>query len=514
VPAFHLPNSIKFSSNTIKKIAISLVFILGLIAHVWQLHNLPRGLYVDESSIGLNAYFISEMGVDEHQVAWPVFFKAFGEYKNPLYIYAVAGVFKVMGVSEFSLRLTSVLFFYLFFIFFFLLIKRLFKNNWTLKLYATISAMFLPWFFNLSRISFEVISQLTLVTAFLYFVHRTYSTQKSKSFSFAPFFVGITLGLSFYSYSTARLLSGLLLMGLFFIYRQKKYYLTHLKVGLSCLVMLIPLVMFAYHNPNALTGRFKQLTYVYDESLSVQEKANTFFENYLSYYSPSYLFISGDSIKRHHPGPSGELFIVVGLLSIIGIYWLAIHDSKKLFHKYLLFLLLIAPVGAALTGGDSSLRSLLVGLGLLILSCFGLYVFQKYLHKKVKRGVLLILMIVLLVDVGVYLHNYFVIFPSQSVWDYQSYDTKKSLVVAVKNSNNDAIMSSKGNMQYAHAQFYSLILGLPLDAVPVARPVATEGRCVVVTAFDWRVVDESKYEMKTFGGDDDFTKVKCFYDKF
>ena len=46
------------------------------------------GLYVDEASIGYNAWTIAHFGVDEHGIHFPLFFEAFGEYKNPIYVYA------------------------------------------------------------------------------------------------------------------------------------------------------------------------------------------------------------------------------------------------------------------------------------------------------------------------------------------------------------------------------------------------------------------------------------------
>src|SRR5215210_8856676 len=59
----------------------------------------PPGFYIDESSVSYNAYTISQTGRDEHGTAWPLFFRAFGDYKNPTYIYLLAGLFKLTGPS-------------------------------------------------------------------------------------------------------------------------------------------------------------------------------------------------------------------------------------------------------------------------------------------------------------------------------------------------------------------------------------------------------------------------------
>ncbi|HEX8897128.1 MAG TPA: hypothetical protein VF751_00395, partial [Chthoniobacterales bacterium] len=42
----------------------------------------PPGFYIDESSVAYNAHTIATTGRDENGVAWPLYFRAFGDYKN------------------------------------------------------------------------------------------------------------------------------------------------------------------------------------------------------------------------------------------------------------------------------------------------------------------------------------------------------------------------------------------------------------------------------------------------
>ena len=51
--------------------------------------------------------FRSRHGVDEHGVRFPLFFRAFGEDKNPTYIYVLAAVLKVTGPSNLAARRLS-----------------------------------------------------------------------------------------------------------------------------------------------------------------------------------------------------------------------------------------------------------------------------------------------------------------------------------------------------------------------------------------------------------------------
>ena len=59
----------------------------------------PPPFYPDESSIAYNAHTISQTGRDEYGEAFPLFFRAFGEYKNPTYIYLLAAVFRIWARS-------------------------------------------------------------------------------------------------------------------------------------------------------------------------------------------------------------------------------------------------------------------------------------------------------------------------------------------------------------------------------------------------------------------------------
>src|ERR1043166_1964437 len=73
-----------------------------LLALAWDYDDPLRttpGFFVDESSIAYNAWSIAQTGRGEHGITMPLYFPAFGEYKNPVYIYLLALVFKITGPS-------------------------------------------------------------------------------------------------------------------------------------------------------------------------------------------------------------------------------------------------------------------------------------------------------------------------------------------------------------------------------------------------------------------------------
>jgi len=125
-----------------------LVTVSGLLIslHLWQLADIPHGLYLDETSIGVNAAAIAQNGHDEHGYKWPLYFKAFGEYKNPIYIYATALIFKFGGLSDFTLRLAGPLFLALALVGTIYLSRLLWPKEPIIVIYLVLSVGLVPWF--------------------------------------------------------------------------------------------------------------------------------------------------------------------------------------------------------------------------------------------------------------------------------------------------------------------------------------------------------------------------------
>src|SRR5215212_11753890 len=102
-------DSTSSSLTTRSRIVVALLLLFGIIVYFAGQRKNPPGFFADEASVAYNAYEIARLGVDEHGVRFPLYFKAFGEYKNPAYIYLLAGVFKVVPPSNLAARRLSAL---------------------------------------------------------------------------------------------------------------------------------------------------------------------------------------------------------------------------------------------------------------------------------------------------------------------------------------------------------------------------------------------------------------------
>lgn len=449
------------------------IFLFAIISffHVWKISEIPKGFYVDELSIGYNALLIADTGRDEHKQFLPIFFKAFGEYKNPLYIYTLALIYKLFGVSEMGLRITSFIFFLLFLLGTYLLVTNIYRDNKMIPIYVILCGGFLPWFFTVSRISFEVISQLTIVTYSLLFIYRVYHSQLGREKWLNPISAGVFLGLSIYSYSTARLLSFLMLISLMGIYLRKDTYKKTSALCAAFFLMVVPYVVFSVNNPGALTARFKHISYVYDPSISLLQKILIFVGSYSSYFGFDFLLLKGDPNLRHATGYGGELFIPVFLLSIIGLICCMIR--RDLFRdKFLLFMfinMLLSPVAASLTKaglGPHALRSIMLGLFILFFSCYGLSFFFSIKNNLLKNILISVAFAVLVFQACFYLNDYFTRYRETSIGWFESYDFKNTLITAIERQPEVIVISPFSNQPYILLAFYNYFISNPRQ-VPI-----------------------------------------------
>ena len=141
----------------------------------WGLSSNPPSLYWDEVSQGYNTYSILRTGYDEHQEFLPLArFKAFGDYKAPVYIYADVPFMAMFGKNEFAIRFPSALFGTLTVLFTFLITRELFIKEKRRDAYALFASFFLsisPWHIQLSRAAYEgnIATFFTVTAVFLFF---------------------------------------------------------------------------------------------------------------------------------------------------------------------------------------------------------------------------------------------------------------------------------------------------------------------------------------------------------
>jgi 4-amino-4-deoxy-L-arabinose transferase-like glycosyltransferase len=324
----------------------ALIFLLLATAAIYFVHvpDHPPGFSIDESSICYNAYTISQTGRDEYGVSSPLFFRAFGEYKNPTLIYILAGLFRATGPSIAVARslaaglgvLSGLLFGWL---------AWKMTRDWLTATTVSIGALLTPWLFESSRLVFEVAIYPALVVLFLL---ATWDASLRPKWSWRNVVaLVVTLGLLTYSYSIGRLLAPLLALGLgLFINRIRWAGVvgTWLLYGVS----LVPLIVFHNQHPDALTGRFKALTYLRAE-VSLPDKVKEFALHYLANVNPWRWLVTGEGDIRDHVQGTGSLLVAAVLLSLIGLAIVLGRRRHDTWWRFLVYALMISPIPASLT---------------------------------------------------------------------------------------------------------------------------------------------------------------------
>jgi 4-amino-4-deoxy-L-arabinose transferase-like glycosyltransferase len=444
-----------------------------------EISSIPQGLYQDESAIGYNAALIAQNGRDEHGHFFPLYFESFGDYKAPVYVYTVASAFALFGPSTFALRATSAFFFGLFLAAIALLAYRRDRSKY-MAVYVLLAAGFLPWFFTLSRISFEVISYVTVMAWAVYCQFIAFHDPSTKNRELPAALCGAFLGIALYAYPTGRVISLLYLVVLLAIAAYHHLWRPLAALLAAFAAAIIPYVLYTLMSPSALVARFQRITYVFDDNIGLMEKLKLFIQNYSSHFGLKFLLFHGDSNLRHATGQGGEVFFTVFLLAMFAIGWL-LWDGRRRKETFILSMcagLIIAPAGAALTneGIPHALRSSLMGLFILILSCEGLRVLLRYVPRP--RILIVSVLAVLALESAIYLRGYFTDYVPLSQKAFDGYGMEESILRALAWSPSAIITTNE--LRYTHAKFYEIALPNP-KRIPVGpgRMTPTPGRCLV-----------------------------------
>ncbi len=333
----------------------------AVIVHAFlMLGSLPHGLYNDEASIGYNAWAIAHAARDEHGFTMPLFFEAFGEWKNPVYIYTLALLLKVLPLTIAVDRIPAAIYGCVTIFCCAAAAYRYTGSRLGGLLVLAIGAA-TPWLTLLSRDAFEVISMVgflaVAVAATLWHPKPTLLTSAITS---------AALGVCTYAYSTGRLMALL-----FFVVWGVSTFWSDLKRPWRILVnpvawtgtlpafgAYVILFFWMIHNPGALVSRFGNVS-IAAGGASLPKIVGRFLTNLFTYLSPGYLFVTGDQNLRQSTQYGGMLLLGTLPLLVTGILVTARSFRTSIRARFLLIGLAAAPVAAALTeeGTPHALRS-------------------------------------------------------------------------------------------------------------------------------------------------------------
>ena len=442
--------------------------IVGVaLALALYLANIPgNGLrfYVDESSIAYNAYLISRTGADEYGVRWPLYFQAFGEYKNPVYVYLLAALFRVFGPSVWLARALGAVAGCAAALLLGLLAWRITALR-RVGIIVAVTALLTPWLFEVSRLVFEVALFPLALTLFLLAVHGAY---RKESWSVLDgVYIAATLGLVTYTYSIGRLLGPLLAAGLFLFlcradWRKQRWGIIRAQAFYG--VTLIPLALFIWRNPRALGSRFALLSYL-DARRPMGENLSEFASHFKNNLNPITLLINGDKNILHHVPVMGSFLAAAFVLAVIGLALVVRYHWRDSWWRFVLYGLMVSVLPASLMRDDfHTLRLIPYPIFLLLLGVpVWAWLLDEARQKVVRQAALALLLLI-----GVQGLVFQWLFHEESPKRNLDMSFSRVFEAALQMPNRPIyLVAGPRNFGYVQAYWYGLLRGL--DATQFVR---------------------------------------------
>ncbi len=315
-------------------------------AYFATVHRNPPGYYIDESSISYNAHTIAQTGRDEFGEPWPLYFRAFGDYKNPVHIYLLAAIYRITGPGILVARWLSATSGVLAALALGLLATRITKRR-DVGILVALMALLTPWLFEMSRVVLEVALYPLVIVLFLLCAHRA-STKVRWSWR-EVVCLATTLALVTYTYSIGRVIGPLFAFGLIVFASKGRRGGVFAAWALYAL-SLLPLLVFQARHPGALTGRFTIVSYLKPPYLTA-DNGWEFVKHYFGNLNPWRLLVTGDPNLEQivHINGSPLLLAATGILAAGGLLLVLRQHRNEAWWRLVLFCLIVSPVPASLT---------------------------------------------------------------------------------------------------------------------------------------------------------------------
>lgn len=413
--------------NKIFLLLFAVIFFLGVFLRFYQLGIVPYSLNWDEVSWGYNAYSILQTGKDEYGDQLPLSFRAFGDYKQPFYIYASVIPIALFDLTPFATRFPSAFFGSLSILFVFLLTYELFRKEKYARIVALLAMFFFaisPWSLQFSRVAYEAnVGLFFIILGSWLFVRGLNLKQKWYLFAGAA-----ALALSAYTYHSDKLFAPalfviLLLYGWKYFIKKKVLTVVLLAFFVLCNIFWVvdsrttvrgKGVLFTSQQTQILETSLRQMDHDQQQGDAFGAflhnrrvvYAQYYIENYLRHFDPNWLFMKGDN-PRHHTPQMGLLYFANIAFLLLGIFYLL---KYKLQYAWILFAwLLLAPAASALAiDAPNASRSLIFLPIWHIFEAFGWWYAFTLVRNKKLRLLFIVPAVFLAMNITYYLHQYYV----------------------------------------------------------------------------------------------------------
>jgi len=316
--------------------------IAGVVLRVIWLGEVPPGLHPDEACNGYDAYSILLTGRDHHGNFLPIAFQGFGDYRMPLFNYSLAPLIAIFGLNPVTVRLGAALWGCLD------LVAITALAGVTLGVPAAAVAALLgalsPWHLPFSRYGIEATTASATVSLAMLCFFLWVAWRRDRWLLLGALFFGLSL----YSYAVTRAFTPLIIGLLAALYWRELKQARFKALGAIVILVLLaaPQAVLLLTHFSEVQQRFNQLSIFHYMSscegcnsrqravgYSLVSRIDNFGANWISGFTPSFLFINGDRGDHWtmlHPPGFGELLPEQAPLVLLALIPLFSARRRKL----------------------------------------------------------------------------------------------------------------------------------------------------------------------------------------
>jgi 4-amino-4-deoxy-L-arabinose transferase-like glycosyltransferase len=340
--------------------------------YLWRLGSTPMFVGGDEAYFALNAHSIAATGRDLSGRLFPLFFNIdLHTWYQPLLVYLMAPVVKVLGVSEWSIRLPTAMIGIADVVLVFGIGRRMFKSGAYGGLAAGMLAL-TPAHLIVARQAVDYVCPVPFVLGWLWCLLIAIEARGVKASAFA----GLLLGLGFYSYIAAWIIMpALLAVGLIAMIASQRQPTAMCAAMIGGFVIpLLLLIAWTQVHPGMIGTMLVRYRLTDAANPSLYQSVRSLLHPYVlearlslywRYFDPVYLFFAGSPDATLSTKKVGVFLWPMAPLLAAGIYDIVRRKDESII---LLAGLMLAPVAPVLIDtGDAVQREIpLVAFGALI----------------------------------------------------------------------------------------------------------------------------------------------------
>ena len=393
--------------------AQSLLCAIVLIATAWfyasGLDRAPFYIGGDEAHFAIHAHALATTGRDLNGTRLPVFIKITDPlvpnnssqiWYQPFLFYALALDFLVLPVTEWSVRLPTVVIATLDVLLVYAIARKLFAN----PLYAVLAALMLaltPAHFLMSRQALDYICPLPFVLGWLWCL-ITFSQTARKGWLLGG---GLLLGIGLYTYISSWIVMPFFLavtLAVLWPSRQT-FRAPGVLAGVGFGFPILLAVSWLSTHPDMLVDTLTRYRLQDGRSLSLLERAGLAgnfdlaerVTLYWDYFNPSFLFFAGGSNPTQATARTGVFLLAVSVFLVFGIH--ALWRARSMPGMVLLLGLAAAPAPIVITlpdaPGYSIARAMTMVPFAVLISAFGVEYLLRQPARLVTAGTVLLLLL-------------------------------------------------------------------------------------------------------------------------